>query len=194
MKSEMRCLLGIIFILGCSGAFSQAVHAQGVYTSEDEGVGDIETDLSGYDGTGCPNTASIYSDLNGVSVNGALGYNNIIQYVEATPDVTYIWNWGFTVYFTNPYTGYCDSYQESFSWGLKLTTTFYGDPYVQGDTCNYTTLACETGTPTCSTITFCPGFTFEDPCPEFMVGDWLVVNGTCEFCLGSGSDVPGSCT
>ena len=181
MRHDVRLLL-ILLVCAVSATFCAPAHAQGVYTSEDlEGVGDIETDLSGYAGTGCPATASFYSDLNGVTQNGVFGYNNIVQTVAATPGVTYIWKWGFTVYFTNPYTGYCDSYADNFTYEVASYITYYSNPVLNSGDCYYPKLACTSGNPTCVDY-FIPVLPTGNPpmctVPVIQVKD-LMVNGAC---------------
>jgi hypothetical protein len=196
MSHDLRWLPGALFILTISATFCAPTHAQGVYASADEGVGDIATDLSGYAGSGCPATASLYSELNGVLVQGGLGFDNIVQTVRANPGVTYIWAWGFTLRYTNPYTGLCDSYSENFAWFLSLTTTYYGAVQQVGQTCHYNSLACTAGSyPTCPQLNECSGveITGNGSCSPNFRGSWLVISGTCEVCVGYQAYSPGYC-
>jgi hypothetical protein len=196
MRHDLRWLPGALFVLAISTIFCAPTRAQGVYASADEGVGDIETDLSGYAGSGCPATANFYSDLNGVPVQGGFGVINIVQTVEANPGVTYIWSWGFTLRYTNPYTGLCDSYAENLSWFLSLTTTYYGTKRQVGQQCYYDSLACTAGSyPTCPQLNECLGLevTGDGSCTPNARGSWLVISGTCDVCFGFQAYSSGYC-
>lgn len=75
---------------------------------------------------------------------------------------------------------------------LAIRDTYWGPPPIEtNDTCYYTILACSTGTPTCKSAP--PGITFVPSCPNYMHGHNLVVNGVCEFSLGTAATGPGPC-
>ena len=82
------------------------------------------------------------------------------------------------------------------SWHLGYRYTFMTDPQPSGIACYYSTLACSSGTPTCTSGV---GFSWtSNPCPQFELAKWLVgVKGTQTQCLvfaGTPTGGPGHCT
>lgn len=77
-------------------------------------------------------------------------------------------------------------------WKISIRNTVYGPPpttYLGA--CYYTLLACSTGKPTCTQST--PGMTWVPSCPQYMEGNYLVVNGACSFGIGIPASGPGPC-
>lgn len=197
MRRYLYFSLGVIALYTIFGTVARPIYAQGVYESvtaeDDGGVGNIETEVDGYGG-GCPNSATVWSNLDGVFGSGV----QVIQNAPLFDGVSYVWQWGFTVHFTNPYTGYCDSYSESFTDLLDTHTTYYGDPEFVGGNCLYNTLACEAGTsPYCpgTLPQFCPGFNtpFGGKCSDYMHATWVTLLGTCMGCFGASRTDNGAC-
>lgn len=191
MRHHVRWLLGMLFLFTVFAMTRTPIHAQGIYDavslSDDEGVGDLETDLSGFvGGSECAQVTTLWSDFNGVTAYGGDGFDNIIQTVEANPGVTYIWNWGFTYQYADPYTGLCDDFSESFTVPLSAHITYYNEPHLQGtapnQTCLWVNVVCNPPLPTAT----CIGDVVTGPPPPACDYDtsilktfWLVANGVC---------------
>ena len=183
--TPQRLLITVALIL--TGA---AAKAQGVYTGESSDSYDyIYTDVVGYGGS-CGDTY-VYSTLNGSFADGAAVYQTLL----ADPGTEYSWNWGSIIYYD--ILGTCHSTQSDNTYTLKITKTYYGPPPSIFRTpsyysCSYTNLACSPGTtPTCTSGS--PGIAFTLGCPDYLVSEWLVVNGHCAFSVAASASGPGAC-
>jgi hypothetical protein len=203
MRHDLRWLLGMSFLCVILAVFTAPTHAQGYYVAvignDDEGVGNLETDLSGFvGGDECADVTTLWSELNGTYLYGGLGLDNLIQTVMANPGVSYVWNWGFTYQFADPYTGLCDNYSESFSDVLETHITYYHGPSLVLGYCYYSSIDCSSGVP------YCPGSPpygctagyntpFGGICSQWMEATWVAVAGKCASCWGSSADSSGAC-
>lgn len=90
----------------------------------------------------------------------------------------------------------CYSNESDNTYMIGIHQTYYGPPpqvvYHTGFVeCDYTNLACSSGTPKCTSGA---GGSFTmGGCPAYLRVDWLVVNGSCIFSLPHEVGGPGPC-
>lgn len=196
----MTRTLRFVLLAGCLAAMPSLVRGQScqIYTYSDvwlDGNGNVVA--SNYtDGDSSCGNYSAYAD---VTITMPSGYS---QYASATASccteaiasASILQEAGDgSVVGTNEVDfAFCGSATASLSSGISIKKTTWGPPpIVTNDQCIYVTLACAFGTPTCKSAT--PGITFVPSCPSYMLAQYLVVNGTCEFALGTAATGPGEC-
>src|SRR5579871_3924744 len=122
----MRRTLWFSCLLVGVGSYAQA---QGMYYNEyfdDPGDygGDpyIDTISTAYPGSGCGGSIYAFSSLNGDYLSGSAFYPNQVSLpdsVWSSPDSVYSWSFGYTVYYSDPYSGQCTS--TNVSWGFDIS-------------------------------------------------------------------------
>lgn len=182
MRYLIRLLpIGILLLSGVNAS------AQGFYynyTFDGSWLGTSVTDDPGAPNGSCGGTGTTWSALNGDYLSGGAVYPNSVTLTDGlypTDSVDNTWNFGFDTVVLDPY-GNCYDVQGSFAEVLALHVTYWGPPVrlVEGPytfNCEYGSLACTSGTPTCGET---PTYGFYTSCPSIIIARYLVVGGaTC---------------
>ncbi len=181
MRHLIRLLpIGILVLMGVNAS------AQGFYynyTFDGSWLGTSVTDDPGAPNGSCGGTGTTWSDLNGDYLSGGAVYPNSVTLTDGlypAESVDYTWTFGFDTVVLDPY-GNCYDVQGSYSEVLGLHVTYWGPPVrlVQGQytfNCQYGSLACTSGTPTCADNTIAYGF--YTACPTMIIARYLVAGGT----------------
>jgi hypothetical protein len=168
----------ILTVMAVAACLTPAMFGQGYYYNYYLDGTYIGSELDGYPGSGPCGGVNLWNSLNGDYVSGSAPAE-LLSGTYGTDGVDYNWDFGLSIEYTDPYSGYCDTTTLSFGELLGLHTSYYGLPMYTGGACQYAALACTSGYPTCNSITFSIGFYFAPPCPNIVKTSYLVFNGTC---------------
>lgn len=140
----------------------------------------IGTEVDGYPGTGPCGGVSLWNSLNGDYVSG-WAPTQLLSGTYGVDGTDYAWDVGWSVEFTDPYSGGCDTTGGEEGTLLGIHTSYYGLPlpYNGDGTCSYAALACTSGTPTCNSVNYGIGFYYAPPCPDLIKVGYLVAGGIC---------------
>jgi len=196
-----RFLFAVGFLFYSLPSFSQGIYAT---SWADASLSLADVGVYGYPGAGCSGSAE-WSAFNGQWGSGV----TVVQSAPLVDGMSYPWNWGFTVYFSDPYTGSCQSYSISFSWTLDLgfRTTYFQHPLLShpdnDGICYYDQLACTNNIePTCQTAPlyplpmYCTGQCLT--CPGYGIQPYWYMrwnqSASCTPLLPLSQNGPGMCT
>ncbi|HLH79366.1 MAG TPA: hypothetical protein VKV29_03690 [Chthonomonas sp.] len=128
--------------------------AQGLYYDDWPDDMYIETDTVGYPGQGCGGEVVAYSSLNGDDLSGSAFYPNTVNLPDSlygSLDQVYPWSINATFYYTDPYSGGCDT--ETVSWGfnlgIKVTSSYWTGQLSQSGACITNVYCTNTNSPVC---------------------------------------------
>ncbi len=175
MRSLFRRLL---LVSSAATLIPSFAGAQSYYADDgfDDSTAYIYGQLIGYPGTGSCSSMSMWNSLNGDMVSG-WAPADLLSYTYGVDDVDYLWSFGATIEYSGP--DFCNSVTYSVSKLLSLHTTYYQGPILIGDAaCEYSTLACTSGTPLCNSSNYL-GYQFGSTCPAVIKVGYLVAGGYC---------------
>lgn len=192
---------------------SIAVQAQGIYATHDmpywPGNDFIETDVTGYPGSNQCSGMDVWNAFNGDYVSGP-DNTDLMSGSYGVENTDYSWNYGYTFYFTDPYSGQCTSHTYTASFYIAFgstTSATLASTFGHADAnawCAQITAGTNNPNPTCTNTAYPRypigrpgvkvGYDATAPCAGYY--DTLIINisGTIE--LGPSFDVsgPGYCT
>lgn len=153
MPTNTKKFQRVLSVVGALMFVTVLARGQGAYYNDSYDGAYFYTDVVGYGG-GCGLGGTyLWSSLSSY-LSGTAYYPNQVSLpdsVYGSDGTTYSWSWGYTVDYTDPYTGYCGSVNISNDWNVKITHTYYAfTSMTSTGACEWYGNGCTSGTATCT--------------------------------------------
>jgi hypothetical protein len=193
MTKKLVQISRALLIVGSLFLTMLSARGQSTYYSESYDIyGNIDTDYYGYPTSGTCNNFTVTSSLNGGYSSDAGTYGDVLDAYQSTPGVDgvdYSWILGtITEYPAGPS---CGSLSYSYEQYISHRTTSWSNPSIDNlGACQWNTIACLAGTPTCTSGL---GVWPSPACPNYVQATYLSVRylGTLCWLISSIGPLPG---
>jgi hypothetical protein len=192
-RTHRLVLIALLLGIGCVAASAQGFYA--TYQIDGGSYNNfIQTDASGFPGSGSCGGMNMWNSLNGNYVSG-WAPADLESGTYGSDGVEYVWTYGFSLQYPTPYGGCASSsyqYTQSLGYAITYTESLFQISDADGN-CPQDNACTNTNAPRCPAANIKEGFQLTD-CHLFHETIVPIVGGSCTIGISTLTYSPGRCT